>query len=120
MKKFVFLFVFFIMLINVNLVSAQDVWVDHWNYENVDIYVMNDTITIGKDNDGYRWFKVITKEVKNNELIKTIKWSYGEMSTEWRYETSEMDGMHTNHVTKHDKVFQYCMKYLGWSYTPSW
>ena len=27
-----------------NSCEAQDVWVEHWNYEDVDIYVMDDTL----------------------------------------------------------------------------
>lgn len=32
-------------------VSATDVWVDHWDSENVDVYVMDDTISYGTRGD---------------------------------------------------------------------
>lgn len=40
------------MFAGMNSASATDVWVDHWNYENIDIYVMNDTITYSSDSNG--------------------------------------------------------------------
>ncbi len=35
-------------------VSATDVWVAHWNSENLDIYVMDDTISYGTRGDTVR------------------------------------------------------------------
>ena len=51
--------------------SATDVWVDHWNSENLDIYVMDDTISYGTRGDT-RWFDVSTKMVKNGQVDATI------------------------------------------------
>ena len=51
--------------------EAKDVWVDHWNSEDVDIYVMDDTLTTGSS-DSIKYFKVSTKEVRNGELIRIV------------------------------------------------
>lgn len=47
--------------------EATDVWVDHWDYENVDVYVMDDMISYGTRSTG-RWFKVSTKLVQDGQL----------------------------------------------------
>lgn len=97
-----------------NRCEAKDVWVDHWNYENVDIYVMDDTITSGTSGTG-RYFKVIVKQVQNGNLIKSNEWSFSKYYTEpWRYRTDKMKG--NTSIVFENKTFEFCMKQLGWSY----
>ena len=96
---------------------AKDVWVDHWNYENVDIYVMDDTLRHGISDSG-KWFAVSTKEVKNGKLQKVINWQFSQFHTDmWRYETSTMDGRHTTVVIPKSNLFEYCMNKIGWTFT---
>lgn len=96
--------------------GAADVWVEHWNSENVDIYVMDDTLKSGTSETG-KYFDVSTKEVRNGKLQKVVKWSFSKYKSDmWRYETSTMDGTHTTVVIPRSGLFEYCMKKLGWPY----
>ena len=96
--------------------EATDVWVDHWKSENVDVYVMDDTLRTGTSETG-RYFKVSTKEVRNGQLQKVINWSFSQYKSDmWRYETSNMDGSHTTVVIPRNGIFEFCMNQLGWSY----
>ncbi|MBP5201068.1 MAG: hypothetical protein J6Z82_10535 [Schwartzia sp.] len=97
--------------------EAKDVWVAHWDSENLDIYVMDETIT-GEIADNGRWFKVSTKRVRNGKLVDVVHWTYEKLRSDmWRYETNTMDGSHTTVVTVGNKVFEFCMDELGWEYT---
>ena len=117
MKKFV-LFAFLATMIFSMPVSdceARDVWVEHWDYENVDIYIMDDTIAPANSERDY--FSVTTKQVRNGKLLKTVIWKFSKYMTDmWRYETSTMDGMHTTVVIPKNGIFEFCMNRLGWSY----
>lgn len=96
--------------------SATDVWVSHWSSENVDIYVMDDTITSGTSGNG-RYFKVSTKKVKDGQLQQVINWTFEKYKSDmWRYETSTMKGNHTTVVIPRNGVFEFCMNQLGWTY----
>ncbi len=96
--------------------SATDVWVDHWESENVDVYVMDDTISYGTRSTG-RWFKVSTKLVQDGQLQQVVDWEFSKYKSDmWRYETNTMDGTHTTVVIVHNGVFEYTMKQIGWSY----
>ena len=99
-----------------NICKAEDVWVDHWQSENVDIYVMVETLESGYFSNG-RYFNVSTKEVRNGELIKVIEWSFSQINSDfWRYETSTMKGSHTTVVIPENRLFEFCMERLGWDY----
>ena len=117
MKKFV-LFAFLATMIfsmSVRDCEARDVWVEHWDYENVDIYVMDDTIA--PSNSERNYFSVTTKQVRNGKLLKTVIWKFSKYMTDmWRYETSTMDGTHTTVVIPKNGIFEFCMNRLGWSY----
>lgn len=118
MKKFTLfaLLVTVIFSMSFQNVEAKDVWVEHWSYENADIYVMDDTIA--PSNSERNYFSVSTKEVRNGKLLKVISWKFSKYKDDmWRYETSTMDGMHTTVVSPGNKVFEFCMNKLGWSYT---
>ena len=96
--------------------EAKDVWVAHWDSENLDIYVMDETITGGVTDTG-KYFKVSTKRVREGALVDVVRWSYSKFRSDmWRYETDTMDGSHTTVVTAKDKVFEFCMDHLGWKY----
>ena len=98
-------------------VSATDVWVAHWNSENLDIYVMDDTISYGTRGDT-RWFDVSTKMVKNGQLQEVVHWEFSKYKTDmWRYETNRMRGTHTTVVIPRSNIFEYCMDQIGWPYT---
>lgn len=119
MRKF-FGFKFFVAVIifsaNFTFCQAKDVWVDHWNSENVDVYVMDDTIIPSQSARNY--FSVSTKEVRNGKLLKVVAWKFSKYKDDmWRYETNTMDGTHTTVVSPENKIFQFCMKKLGWHYT---
>ena len=105
-----------ILSVSVNDCEARDVWLTHWSSENVDIYVMDDTIISGNSDSG-RYFKVSTKKVRNGKLVNVINWSYSQYKSDmWRYETSTMDGNHTTVVMSRDMLFEFCMQKLNWSY----
>ena len=96
--------------------EAADIWVDHWKSENVDIYVMDDTLRNGTSATG-RYFNVSTKQVRNGKLQQVISWSFSQYKSDmWRYETSTMDGRHTTVVIPRNGIFEFCMNRIGWSY----
>lgn len=115
MKQFVFALMFAVALTFANTCAAQDVWVEHWGgSDNVDIYVMDDTL---RGNSSQNNFAVSTKFVRNGRLQKVVNWSFSKYKTDmWRYETSTMDGSHTTVVMPRNKIFEFCMNRLGWSY----
>lgn len=96
--------------------EAADVWVDHWNSEGIDVYVMDDTLSHGTNSTG-RWFSISTKMVKNGRLKEVITWNFSKFKTDmWRYQTNTMDQSHTTVVLSGNKVFAYGMNKIGWSY----
>ena len=118
MKK-IFLFTLLMALIfsaSVRNCEAKDVWVAHWNYENLDIYVMDDTIN-PTESGQQNYFSVSTKQVRNGKLIQTITWKFSKWREDmWRYETNTMDGKHTTVVIPRNGIFEFCMNSLGWTY----
>ena len=115
MRK-IFLAVLFVIALTVTQTcAAKDVWVAHWNSDNVDVYVMDDTITSGTSGNS---FSVSTKMVTNGQLKQVVVWKFSKFrSSMWRYETSTMDGSHTTVVMPRNMVFEFSMNKLGWSYT---
>lgn len=96
--------------------SATDIWVEHWNSENVDIYVMDDTLRYGTSSTG-KYFKVSTKQVKNGQLQEIVNWSFSKFKSDmWRYQTNTMRGGHTTVVIPQNGIFEFCMNQIGWSY----
>ncbi len=96
--------------------EAADVWVEHWNTEGIDVYVMDDTLSHGTTSTG-RWFSISTKMVKNGHLKEVITWNFSKYKTDmWRYQTNTMDQRHDTVVSAGDKVFAYGMNRIGWSY----
>ena len=101
----------------ISSVSAADVWVAHWDSENKDIYVVEDTIS-GNSTD----FSVVVKEVRNGRLINQQSWYFNKFKTDfWRYQTKEMRikaakkgiGARMDLVMAPNRVFEYCADSLG-------
>lgn len=96
--------------------GATDVWVAHWNSENVDVYVMDDTISNGVGQTG-KWFAVSTKMVQNGYLKEVVTWRFSQYKTDmWRYRTNTMSGGHTTPVVAPNKIFEFAMNRIGWYY----
>lgn len=114
MKKCILLFSVLAIFLALPLsrTEAADIWVDHWNSENVDIYMMEDTLSADDSGDG---FSVSTKMVTDGRLNEIITWYFGRTGM-WRYRTNTMRGDHTTVVIVHNHLFEYCMNYLGWPY----
>lgn len=107
---------FFVWTASALPAGATDVWVDHWNYENVDIYVMDDTISYGTRGK-VKWFNVSVKTVQNGQLQQIIRWEFNKYSRDmWRYQTNTMDRSHYTVVIPHNRIFEYGMNQIGWSY----
>ena len=101
----------------ISSVSAADVWVAHWDSENKDIYVVEDTISGNSAN-----FSVVVKEVRNGRLINQQSWYFNKFKTDfWRYQTEEMRikaaqkgvGARMDVVMAPNRVFEYCADSLG-------
>ena len=104
----------------ISSVSAADVWVDHWDSENKDIYVVEDTISGNSTN-----FSVVVKEVRNGRLINQQSWYFNKFKTDfWRYQTKEMRikaakkgvGARMDVVMAPNRVFEYCSDSLRFYY----
>lgn len=111
---FTIIFVLTIFFIPAKICAAADIWVAHWNEENVDIYVVEETIS---GNSAKDYFSVSTKEVRGGQLLQNVKWEFSKFQNDmWRYETSTMDGTHTTVVIPRNMIFEFCMNRLGWNY----
>ena len=101
----------------ISSVSAADVWVAHWDSENKDIYVLEDTISGNSTN-----FSVVVKEVRNGRLINQQSWYFNKFKTDfWRCQSDEMRikaaqkgvGARMDVVMAPNRVFEYCADSLG-------
>ena len=101
----------------ISSVSAADVWVEHWDSENKDIYVVEDTISGNSTN-----FSVVVKEVRNGRLINQQSWYFNKFKTDfWRCQSDEMRikaaqkgvGARMDVVMAPNRVFEYCADSLG-------
>ena len=114
MKKIFLMTIFATLIFSASTCAAKDIWVDTWEGEGVEVYVMDDTI-VGNDNRNY--FSVSTKLLHNGKLSRRLTWKFSKFRNDmWRYETNTMDGTHTTVVIPRNKVFEFCMNQLGWSY----
>ena len=104
----------------ISSVSAADVWVDHWDSENIDIYVVDDTISRKAADSTH--FSAVVKEVRNGRLINQQVWYFNKFKTDfWRYQTEEMRikaaqkgvGARMDVVMAPNGVFEYCADSLG-------
>ena len=116
MRQIFFAVTFAVTLIFAETCAAQDIWVAHWQSENIDVYATDDTIT-SDTSDAGKYFSVSTKFVRNGQLLEVVVWKFGKFDSDmWRYETSQMDGSHTTVVIPKNPLFEFCMDKLGWSY----
>ena len=116
MMRLIFAVMFIVAFNIVNTCAAADVWIDHWNSENLDIYAMDDTIQGGTSDTG-KYFSVSSKMVADGKIQRVVKWTFSKFRDDmWRYETSTMDGTHTTVVIPRNLLFEFCMDKLGWSY----
>lgn len=103
------------MLGCMSVARATDVWVDHWNYENIDIYAMDDTLSYSSDSTG-RGFSVSVKMVQNGRLKDVMTFHFGKYKNGmWRYRTNTMRN-HDTVVIPRSGIFEYGMNRIGWSY----
>lgn len=97
--------------------EAKAVWVAHWEDEQVDVYVMDDTLA-GNVSENGRSFHLFTNNVREDGRIDRIFWRFSKRETDiWRYETSRMHCGPTTPVSPDNPVFTFCMNALKWSYT---
>ena len=120
MKKLV-IFAVFVLSVTVCLTGrvceAKDVWVAHWEDEQVDVYVRDDTLAANVSESG-RSFHLFTNQVREDGRIDRIFWRFSKCETDiWRYETSRMHCGPTTPVSPDNPVFTFCMNALQWPYT---
>lgn len=72
------LFLFFCIQTPVN---ATDVWVSYDRYENMDTYIMDDTISYGKSKTG-PWMSVSVKRVQNGRVKEVLTWNFVKFKTD--------------------------------------
>ncbi len=89
---------------------AQDVWIG--NDDGSELYLINDTIYSPNENA----VKVSVKYVRNGELEKVDRWSFGCFKGEWRYSTEKMRQRGTtSRVIENGisgRILNYCLEYL--------
>lgn len=95
---------------------ATDIWVQHWNTENRDIYVMDDTFSYGLSDTGKR-FSISAKIVKNGKLEEVVTWHFSKYYNDmWRYYTNTMQRGHNTVVSAPNGVFEYGIQRAKWYY----
>jgi len=96
--------------------EAKDVWIERWEQNQADVYVMDTTLEWEENLDG-KIFRVSTKTVQNEKIRNIVKWKFAKFRDEmWRYETNMMGGSNMTVVSPGNKVFEFCMKRIGWTY----
>ena len=106
------LFLFFFIQTTAN---ATDVWVSYDRYENMDTYIMDDTISYGKSKTG-PWMSVSVKRVQNGRLKEVSTWNFVKFKADrWRYYTNTMRG-NSSVVSPGNKIFLYTINNIGWPY----
>lgn len=106
------LFLFFTMQLPV---KATDVWLYYSQYDQADVYLMDDTISYGVKNKN-SWFNVSVKHVRDGQLIRKVKLEFAKYKDDfWRYHSDRMPPKY-NPVTPSNIIFRYTMDRIGWSY----
>ncbi len=96
--------------------EAKDVWVERWEQNQADVYVMDTTLEWEENLDG-KVFRVSTKMMQDGKIRNIVKWKFAKFRDEmWRYETNMMGGSNMTVVSPGNKVFEFCMKRIGWTY----
>ena len=110
MKRIIFAAMLIVTLTFAGTCAAQDVWVER--YDTTNYYVMDDTITSNTANDN-KSFSVSIKLVKNGQLQRVVTRNYFKHKDDfWREHVKD----HSTALHPVDKVFEFCMNRLGWSY----
>ena len=121
MQKNFFAFMFAVTLLfsNLPVTNAADVWlrrdwIDRSGGYPVDIYLVEDSIRLGNENED-RFIRVVTKEVIYGQFVKSVQWIFRDsMKTgEWRYYTKQAN---RNLVTFPEIILRHCLNYLGEPY----
>lgn len=95
---------------------AMDVWVAHWSSENIDVYVMDDTLSYGTSNNG-KFFSISTKMIKNGKVKEVMTWHFSKFGNDmWRYYTNTMQRGHDTVAIAPNGIFEYGMQQINWSY----
>lgn len=95
--------------------NATDVWVSYDPYENIDTYIMDDTISHGNYDDE-PWISVSVKRVQNGRLKEVLTWKFFKFKTDmWRYYTNTMRG-NSSVVSPGNKIFLYTINNIGCPY----
>lgn len=114
MKKFLSIaLVVASMFIFVPNCEATDVWIEHWNNENIDVFIMDDTIVSYRSARSIG-FTVSTKLVKNGTLQRVTNWTFDSLKG-WKYSTNEQH-FYSPAIFKNN-IFEFCMNQLGWIYS---
>lgn len=112
LSSYFFLFLFFCIQ---TPVTATDIWVSYDRYENIDIYIMDDTISYGKSKNG-PWISVSVKRVQTGRVKEVLTWNFIKYKTDmWRYYTNTMRG-NSSVVDSGNKIFLYTINSIGWPY----
>ena len=117
MKRIILCLLAFVLLVGmpINYAEAADVWVAHWNYENVDIYVVDESIRGDETNNG-RYCKAYVKQVRDGQLLRTEEWTFSKWHTDfWRYQTNRMT-RNTSAVIARNGLFEHCMEKMNWPF----
>ena len=114
MKRIIFAAMFIVTLTVAGTCAAQDVWVDRYT-DGTDVYVMDDTIRETSSDNG-KFLTVSVKEIRNGQAPKVATWYFTRRSdsNKWYYSMRRLGG---ESVLSHNKIFEFCMKEVGWSYT---
>ena len=107
MKKILALLIFMLGL-QIPNASAEDVWIS--TDDEIDTYIVTESI---QKDPNVEMVLVVTKFVRS-EGFKNVDWTFYKLGDMWRYETSEMDGMHTSVVLDDSlsgKILQYCLNF---------
>ena len=92
--------------------GATDVWVARWGSENMDIYVMDDTLGYRESSAG-KAFSISTKLATNPLLT----WHFSKWHDDmWRYYTNTMQWGHDTVVSAPNGIFEYAMNHIRWPY----
>ena len=118
MKRIFFSLMFVVTLTFANTCAAEDVWVKKWHSQDVDLYVMVETIDGSQTETGNKHFTVSTKVVRNGQLQEVLNWKFNKFRTDdWEFTHSGInDNLHMYKIVYREPLFEYCMEKLGWSY----
>lgn len=125
MKKFFLLTMLVTLFFSSSICAAKDIWMGKWSPEGGEYYVMDETIrnTTPPSAHEYWNFDVSIKIVYDGEIDDILTYRYSKIRNDaWgcrlvKREYKEMSpAVDTYLVQPGDKIFQFAIKRLGWSY----